>query len=154
MSGVRRCDPIRSGSCMPSRRHVAQIMQIRENGRCDPFYARRDRCDATRYSMQAVRKCVERLWLVQQDFFKHVSGEPSPHPVLFSYQHMFKGIKVRFLSVVRCLCGSVAFLAGLCTFFVSPLFLKHFLVCFALSCRGVFGVLCCVFFICFSCFSG
>lgn len=49
------------------------------------------------YSMlydQAVRKCVERLLLVQQDFFKHVSGLQSPHPVLFRYQHMFKGIKV------------------------------------------------------------
>lgn len=54
--------------------------------RCDSVF-----CD----SAQAVRKCVERLWLVQQDFFKHVSGRPSPHPVLFSYQHMFKGIKVR-----------------------------------------------------------
>lgn len=43
---------------------------------------------------QAVRKCVDRLWLVQQDFFKHVSGLQSPHPVLFRYQHMFKGIKV------------------------------------------------------------
>lgn len=49
--------------------------------------------------LQAVRKCVDRLWLVQQDFFKHVSGVPSPHPVLFRYQHMFKGIKVgRFFS--------------------------------------------------------
>eukprot|EP00903_Cladosiphon_okamuranus_P016239 g14981.t1 len=45
----------------------------------------------------AVRKCVDRLWLVQQDFFKHVSGVQSPHPVLFRYQHMFKGIKDKFV---------------------------------------------------------
>lgn len=44
---------------------------------------------------QAVRKCVDRLWLVQQDFLKHMAGEPSPQEVLFRYQHMFKGIKVK-----------------------------------------------------------
>ncbi|CAM9308909.1 unnamed protein product, partial [Hapterophycus canaliculatus] len=42
---------------------------------------------------EAVRKCVDRLWLVQQDFFMHIFGLPSPQPVLFRYQHMFKGIK-------------------------------------------------------------
>ena len=40
---------------------------------------------------------MDRLWLVQQDFFKHISGLQSPHPVLFRYQHMFKGIKVRVI---------------------------------------------------------
>lgn len=44
-------------------------------------------------AVQAVRKCVERLWLVHQDFLKHVAGEQWSHPVLFRYQHMFKGIK-------------------------------------------------------------
>lgn len=34
---------------------------------------------------------------MQQDFFKHVAGVQSPHPVLFRYQHMFKGIKVGIL---------------------------------------------------------
>lgn len=48
-------------------------------------------------SRKAVRKCIERLWLVQQDFFKHLSGLQSPHSVLFQYQHMFKGIKVGFV---------------------------------------------------------
>lgn len=56
---------------------------------------------------QAVRKCVDRLWLVQQDFFKHVSGLQSPHPVLYRYQHMFKGIKVGVpLSLFRSFCAS------------------------------------------------
>lgn len=47
--------------------------------------------------MQAVRKCVDRLWLVQQDFLMHLDGQQPPQPVLFRYQHMFKGIKVSIL---------------------------------------------------------
>ncbi|CAB1097742.1 unnamed protein product [Ectocarpus sp. CCAP 1310/34] len=45
----------------------------------------------------AVRRCVERLWLVQRDFFDHLSGRQSPQHVLFRYQHMFKGIKEKFM---------------------------------------------------------
>ncbi|CBJ48912.1 cyclin D2 [Ectocarpus siliculosus] len=45
----------------------------------------------------AVRRCVERLWLVQRDFFDHLSGRQSPQHVLFRYQHMFKGIKEKFV---------------------------------------------------------
>lgn len=37
---------------------------------------------------------MERLWLVQRDFFDHLSGRQSPQHVLFRHQHMFKGIKV------------------------------------------------------------
>ncbi|CAM9850134.1 unnamed protein product, partial [Ectocarpus fasciculatus] len=47
----------------------------------------------------AVRRCVERLWLVQRDFFDHLCGRQSPHHVLFRYQHMFKGIKEKFVPV-------------------------------------------------------
>lgn len=51
---------------------------------------------------QAVRKCVKRLWLIQEDFLKHTAGESRTPPILFRYQHVFKGIKVTDRQSLRC----------------------------------------------------
>lgn len=74
---------------------------------------------------QAVRKCVERLWLIHQDFLKHMAGEPSPQEVLFRYQHMFKGIKVsthrdRFARLLPCVTACVDHPHGSCVWVRKP----------------------------------